>query len=166
MIVRMATCRELASDHAALAKLQDHYWIIEKSATPTALLFPWFPSPARRAKEASTKVLYIMLRNYIEERRKAAVPNSDTIDLLLGQGMSNDNIIQFVLGIIFAGVANTGINGTSCHPHLISPLFRDLISDNNFFSLLDPPLHLLPRSLEIRYPRRGPRPPGPIYQLL
>jgi cytochrome P450 len=142
MTVRMATCRELASDLPSLNKLQEHYWILEKSATPTALLLPWFPSPAKRAKDAATKALYVMLWDYIEERKNTAVPSSDAIDLLLGQGMSNDDIIQFVLGVIFAGVINTGINCTLCHSHLISSLFRDLISDNNF-SLLDPPLHLL-----------------------
>jgi hypothetical protein len=151
MTVRMASCRELTSDLAALAELQKHYWILEKSATPTALLLPWFPGPAKRAKEASNKALFTMLWGYIEERKKAPVPSSDAIDVLLGQGLNNYDIVQFVLGVIFAGVVNTGINGTSCHSHLISSLFQGLIPDN-FFSLLDSPLHLLSLPLEIRRP--------------
>jgi cytochrome P450 len=123
MTVRMATCRELASDLSAVARLQKHYWTLEKSATPAALLLPWFPSPARRAKEASTKALYTMLWDYIEERKAASVPSSDAIDVLLGQGLSNDVIIQFILSVIFAGVINTGINGTSRHP-LFSPFLN------------------------------------------
>jgi hypothetical protein len=115
MTVRMAACRELASDLPALTAFQKHYWILEKSATPTALLLPWFPGPAKRAKEASTKALFTTLWDYIEERKKASVPSSDAIDMLLGLGMSNGDIIQFVLAVIFAGVVNTGINCTSPH---------------------------------------------------
>jgi sterol 14-demethylase len=111
----MASCRELASDLPALTTFQQHYWILEKSATPTALLFPWFPGPAKRAKEASTKALFTTLWDYIEERKKAPVPSSDAIDLLLGMGINNQDIIQFILGVIFAGVINTGINCTSLH---------------------------------------------------
>jgi cytochrome P450 len=122
MTVRMAACRELASDLPALTKLQKHYWVLETSATPTALLFPWFPGPAKRAKEASTKALFTILLDYVEKRRKAPSPSSDAIDLLLGEGMSNDEIIQFVLSVIFAGIINTGINCTQRHPPLISPL--------------------------------------------
>jgi sterol 14-demethylase len=106
----MASCRELASDLPTLTEFQRHYWILEKSATPTALLLPWFPGPAKRAKEASTKALFTILTDYIEKRKKAPVPSSDGIDLLLGQGIDNISIISFVLTVIFAGVVNTGIN--------------------------------------------------------
>lgn len=115
----MASCRELASNLPELANFQKHYWILEKSATPTALLFPWFPGPAKRAKKASTKVLFTKLWGYIEDRKKAQVPNSDAIDLLLSLGMDNEAIIQFVLGVIFAGVVNTGMSCTSSTSHCL-----------------------------------------------
>ena len=114
----MASCRELGSDLTALTKFQKHYWILQKSATPTALLLPWFPGSAKRAKEASTTALFTMLWDYVEERKKSPVPSSDAIDMLLGEGMNNQDIIQFVLSFIFAGVVNTGMNGTS--PHITS----------------------------------------------
>ena len=117
MTVRMASCRELASDLAALAEFQRHYWILEKSATPTALLLPWFPGPAKRAKQASTTALFTTLWRYVEDRRKAQVPSSDAIDLLLGMGMNNQDIIQFVMAVVFAGVINTGINCTLFSPN-------------------------------------------------
>jgi sterol 14-demethylase len=85
--------------------------ILEKSATPTALLFPWFPGPAKRATEASTKALFKMLWGYIEQRKKSLASSSDSIDLMLGQGMSNEDIVQFVMSVIFSGVVNTGTNG-------------------------------------------------------
>jgi sterol 14-demethylase len=111
MTIRLGCCHELASDLPALMDFQKHYLILENTATPTALLFPWFPGPAKRAKEASTKALFQTLSGYIEGRRKASVLSSDAIDLMLGQGMSNEDIAQFVLSVIFAGVVNTGTNG-------------------------------------------------------
>jgi cytochrome P450 len=143
MTIRMATCEELASDLSEITKLQKHYWNLERSATPTSLLLPWFPSPASRVKQASTKALFETLQSYIEERKKASAPNSDAIDLLLGQGWSDELINQFVLGIIFAGTVTTGINGMS--------LDKFIVSNANFErpSVLGLTLHLLPLTVEI-----------------
>ncbi|RDB26903.1 Sterol 14-demethylase [Hypsizygus marmoreus] len=110
MTVRMATCRELSTDMEVLNKLQHDYWTLEKSATPTALLLPWFPSPAKKNKEIATKNLFTALYGYVETRRAAEVPSSDAIDVLLAQGLSTEHIIGFVLSVVFAGVVNTGIN--------------------------------------------------------
>jgi hypothetical protein len=111
MTIRLGSCHELASDLPTLAEFQKHYSILENSATATALLFPWLPGPAKWAKEASTKALFKMLWGYIEERKKESVMSSDAIDLMLGEGMNNQDIVQFVLSVIFSGVVNTGTNG-------------------------------------------------------
>jgi len=85
------------------------YWQLEKSATPTALLFPWFPGPAKKRKERVAKALFTKLHDYVELRKNAAVPSSDTIDVLLGKSVPTHEIVQFVLSVIFAGVINTGL---------------------------------------------------------
>ncbi|PPQ80150.1 hypothetical protein CVT26_011784 [Gymnopilus dilepis] len=110
MTVRMASCSELANDIPTMNEIQRLYWILEKSATPTSLLLPWFPGPAKRRKEAATKELFTKLYAVVEGRRSAAVPSSDAIDVLIGQGLPNEHIIQFILSVVFAGVVNTGIN--------------------------------------------------------
>jgi sterol 14-demethylase len=126
MTVRMATCRELAEDKGAVDELAQHYWNIEKSATPFATIFPWFPGPARKAKEKSTLGLYNLLASHVKLRRNASTPSMDPIDILISQDLSNDNILgvssssrtgnipdffgQTIIGIIFAGVINTGVN--------------------------------------------------------
>ena len=98
MTVRMATCRELAEDKRAVEELAQHYWNIEKSATPFATIFPWFPSPARKAKEKATLGLYNLLASYVKLRRNASTPSMDPIDILFAQGISDDNI----LGVSFS----------------------------------------------------------------
>jgi len=73
------------------------------------LLLPRFPGTAKKNKEEATTGLYVMLSHYVDIRRKAEVPNSDAIDILIADGDDNTTIISFVLSIVFAGVVNTGM---------------------------------------------------------
>ena len=94
MTVRMTSCAELAADFKTVEEIQGLYWQLEKSATPTALLLPWFPGPAKKRKERVTKALFTKLHNYVELRKNAAVPSSDSIDVLLGQGVPTSEIVE------------------------------------------------------------------------
>ncbi|KAJ3510208.1 hypothetical protein NLJ89_g4815 [Agrocybe chaxingu] len=109
MTVRMASCSELAEDRTTLDELQKLYWQLEKSSTPTALLLPWFPGPAKKRKRTATKELFTKIYDVAEARRKAAVPSSDAVDVLLGQGQSTTEVVEFIIGAIFAGIVSTGI---------------------------------------------------------
>ena len=96
MTVRMASCDELAKNIEEIEKIQELYWILEKSATPTALLLPWFAGRAKKAKEVATRELYMKFNHYVDLRREAKVPTNDAIDILIGQGHSNPDIIQVI----------------------------------------------------------------------
>ena len=93
MTVRMGSCRELAANLEEVNQLQKEYWTLEKAATPVALLLPWFPSKAKKDKETATKNLFTKLYGYVEQRRAAEVPNSDAIDVMISQGLKNEEII-------------------------------------------------------------------------
>ncbi|KAG6811694.1 hypothetical protein H0H92_006201, partial [Tricholoma furcatifolium] len=108
MIVRIATCRELSENTEAISQLAKNYWELEQSSTPFALLFPWFPSAAKKAKQTATQGLYMLLYRYVMIRRQVGASTSDAIDVLIASGESNEGIIGFVLTTIFAGVVNTG----------------------------------------------------------
>ena len=45
-------------------------------------------------KKQVTLALYTKLYDYVELRKNAAVPSSDSIDVLLGQGVPTTEIIQ------------------------------------------------------------------------
>ena len=94
MTVRMASCAELAADFKTIKEIQGLYWQLEKSSTPTALLLPWFPGPAKRRKARVTKALFTKFQDYVELRKNVAVPSSDSIDLLLGQGVPTSEIVE------------------------------------------------------------------------
>ncbi|KAG6811696.1 hypothetical protein H0H92_006203 [Tricholoma furcatifolium] len=91
--VYMATCRELASDLDAVKRLHMDYWRLEKSATPVALLLPWFPSQAKKEKEKAMTRLYLTLCSYVDARRAAKTPSSDAIDLLLREGVGTEDLV-------------------------------------------------------------------------
>ena len=91
MTVRMASCAELAADFKLVEEIQGLYWQLEKSSTPTAQLLSWFPGPAKKRKERVTKALYAKLHNYVKLKKNAAVPSSDSIDVLIGQGVSTSD---------------------------------------------------------------------------
>ena len=97
MTVRMTSCAELAADFKTLEEIQDLYWQLEQSCTPTAMLLPWFPGPEKKRKEQVTRALYTKLYDYVNLRKNAAVPSSDTIDVLLGQGLPTTEIVQVSL---------------------------------------------------------------------
>ena len=93
MTVRMASCAELAADFKLVEEIQGLYWQLEKSSTPTALLLPWFPGPAKKRKERVTKALFTKLHDYVDLRKNASVPSFDSIDVLLGQGVPTAEIV-------------------------------------------------------------------------
>jgi len=92
MTIRMATCRELAEDPAAIEELTRHYWNLEKSATPVALLLPWFNGSAKKLNKSSTIGLYTLILKYVEDKRKGSTAQ-DPIDIFIQDGMSNEMIV-------------------------------------------------------------------------
>jgi len=131
MTARTITCHDLTTNEADLRKIGELFMTLQTRATPISLLFPWFPTPARKtAKQASTD-LYTMLYTYVEIRRHAE-PTSDAIDMFIAEGETTQDIVgvspaqrsreiswiliqslKFVMGMLFAGVTTTGSVGMS-----------------------------------------------------
>ncbi|THH10817.1 hypothetical protein EW146_g8249, partial [Bondarzewia mesenterica] len=109
MTIRLASCRELSEDEQAVDSVRVDFDQLERNSNATSLLLPWLPSPSKKRKTAATKRLFDLLNKFVELRRHADVPSSDAIDVMLGHGYSNELIIEFLLGVITAGQANTGM---------------------------------------------------------
>jgi sterol 14-demethylase len=101
MTVRMATCEELAGDPLMVQKMRQLYWKLQESATAVSLLLPWFPSAARRNKAQATKDLYNTLSHYVDIRRKAQVPSTDAIDVLIADGEDDGTIVEESIVLLF-----------------------------------------------------------------
>ena len=92
MTARMATCHDLVKNEADLKKISELFLTFQTSSTPTSLLLPWFPSPARKAGKEATTELFTMLYTYVETRRDAEL-TSDAIDVLIAEGETTQNIV-------------------------------------------------------------------------
>src|SRR5581483_8246122 len=74
---------------------------------------PWFPTPANRAFARAKKVLDEAVLKLIELRRRAEVPSSDLMSLLLaardeaGGGMTDRQVKDEVLTLLTAGHETT-----------------------------------------------------------
>ncbi|KAJ7684621.1 cytochrome P450 [Mycena polygramma] len=109
MTVRMGTCRELADDRQATARLSKLFLLHEQSISPLSLLLPWLPGRAKHTQKIATRGLFDMLSHYVDLRRKSSSKSADAMDLLIAEGYDDATTISYTLGIIFAGVVNTGM---------------------------------------------------------
>ena len=102
----MATCRELAEDKQAIQDIRRHYFDMEQSTTPVSVLLPWFPGPAKKTKLKATGELYLLIRKYVTMRGETKTPSSDSIDLLIANGDSDEVIISVSAHNLFYGHFN------------------------------------------------------------
>ena len=88
----MIACHDLTKNDADLKKIGELFMTFQTSTTPTSLLLPWFPSPARKAGKEATTELFTILYTYVEIRRHVE-PTSDAIDVLIADGETAQNIV-------------------------------------------------------------------------
>ena len=96
MIARLTTCHDLAKNEVDLKRIGELFMTHQASFTPTALLLPWFPSPAKKAGRSAATELFTMLYTYVERRRRAE-PTNDAIDILIADGETTKKIVGVCL---------------------------------------------------------------------
>lgn len=94
LTIRMVGCDDMAEDPELLEKTLGLYETIEKSATPMAIIFPWFPSPAIVKRTMAGGRLYMILKRIVEERKRTGRRRDDPLQYLIDQGDSMTRIIQ------------------------------------------------------------------------
>ncbi|KAG9124092.1 hypothetical protein FRC07_012864 [Ceratobasidium sp. 392] len=109
LTIRATACREIADSVESCKKLEELYWLVEKGSTPTTVLLPWLPSKARKQKTEATIELYNWFDSIIKARQAEGRREEDALQVLIDLGDSTTDIIQFILGTLFAGIINTGL---------------------------------------------------------
>jgi hypothetical protein len=94
LTIRMVGCDDIADDPALLEKTLGLYETVEKSTTPLAIIFPWFPSFAIIRRTIAGGRLYMILNNIVEERKKTGKRGTDPLQFLIDQGDSMARIIE------------------------------------------------------------------------
>ncbi|KAH8102335.1 cytochrome P450 [Phellopilus nigrolimitatus] len=109
LTIRAASCREIADDPAAVKRVMQLYWDMENGVSAASRLLGWFPSTVRKRKQQATADLYLLLKGAIDKRKEEGRREDDSVQVLLDEGDGVNDIIQFVMGALFAGIINTGI---------------------------------------------------------
>ena len=120
MIARMTTCRDLTDNEADAKKIGELFMTLQTNTTPVSLLFPWFPSPARKTTKQASTDMYTILYTHVETRRHAE-PTSDAIDVLISDGETTQNIVGVSPGL---GVRHIPNSDSTFGVHYVGTLLR------------------------------------------
>lgn len=110
LTIRMVGADEIADDPQVLEETLKLFEMIDKSATATAVMFPKIPSPAVLKRTYAGGRLYFLVENIIKKRAASDEKHDDALQYLLDQGDRTFKIVEFIVGALFAGLINSGIN--------------------------------------------------------
>lgn len=77
--------------------------LCERTTSAKTVLMKWWPSESRKAKLNATKELANMFQTVITNRRTSGRKEEDALQVLLDEGCTDNDILQFILTTLFAG---------------------------------------------------------------
>lgn len=110
LTIRMVGADEIAEDPELSESTLKLFEMIDQSATAAAVMFPKFPSPAVIKRTYAGARLYMMVEKLVKQRAESGEKYDDALQYMLDQGDRTFKIIEFVVGALFAGLLNSGIN--------------------------------------------------------
>jgi cytochrome P450 len=110
LTIRMVGAEEIAEDPKKLEQTLKYFEMIDQSATAAAVMFPKFPSPAILKRYYAGAKLFMMMENIVKKRAASDEKHDDALQYMLDQGDRMFRIIEFIIGSLFAGLLNSGIN--------------------------------------------------------
>lgn len=110
LTIRIVGADEIADDAKLLEETLKHFESIDSSATATSIMFPKMPSPAVLKRTLAGARIYMMIENIVKKRAAGDEKHNDALQYLLDQGDKPFTIVEFIVGALFAGLLNSGIN--------------------------------------------------------
>lgn len=110
LTMRTVACHEIAEDPALLSKTLHLYEEVERAATPAVVMYPWLPTPAKFRRMWGGAQLYMIFKKIVADRLRTNTRSEDALQICMDSGDDIKTIITFVLGALFAGQLNSGIN--------------------------------------------------------
>ncbi|KAJ9635517.1 hypothetical protein H2199_008520 [Coniosporium tulheliwenetii] len=110
LTMRTVGSNEIADSPELLHKTLSLFETIAKTSTAGTIIFPWFPSPAIIKRYIAGGKLYMIMKNIMDERQRTGRRENDALQYCIDQGDSVNMVIGFILGALFAGQLNSGIN--------------------------------------------------------
>jgi cytochrome P450 len=134
LTIRTVACNEIADNRALLDQTLDLYQQLEAASSPEVIIFPWLPSPSKLKRLWGGGKLYMIFKNIIEKRQKTGHRENDALQYLIDKGDNIKAILVFVIGALFAGLLNSGINAgwvliyLAKDPHWRSQVWKEVKS--------------------------------------
>jgi cytochrome P450 len=110
LTMRTVACNEIAGNRALLDQTLDMFEKIEAASSPELIIFPWFPFPGKLRRLWYGGKLYMVFKGIIEDRAKTGRKEDDPLQFLIDKGDNVKEILTFILGALYAGQLNSGIN--------------------------------------------------------
>ncbi|OLN96761.1 Obtusifoliol 14-alpha demethylase 1 [Colletotrichum chlorophyti] len=110
LTMRMVGCDEVAENQDLLLRVLRIFESIDAASTMTKVMFPWMPTVGHFWRVYSGGRMYMILDKVIKERKKRGVEGNDALQFLMDQGDSTVEMVAFIVGALFAGLINSGIN--------------------------------------------------------
>ncbi|KAG9190431.1 hypothetical protein G6011_08519 [Alternaria panax] len=110
LTIRVAGPTKIAEDPNRLEDVIKMFEMIDRSTTATSVIFPKLPWPAIIQRTYAGARLYIMIDNIIKKRAASDERHDDALQHMLDQGDRAVRIVEFIVGALFAGLINSGIN--------------------------------------------------------
>ncbi|KAH7039996.1 cytochrome P450 [Microdochium trichocladiopsis] len=110
LTMRTVGAEEIAEDPNLFEATLENFEKFESLASTTRVIFPWLPTPNHVRRMYKGARLAMVFRSIIDKRVATGKTRDDAIQYLIEQGTSFRNTIAFVIGALFAGLLNSGIN--------------------------------------------------------
>ncbi|KAH6603200.1 cytochrome P450 6A1 [Trichoderma cornu-damae] len=108
MTHRTVGCHEIANDPALLKKTLGYYSKLDKSSA-VEVMFPWMPTPTKFGKMWAGTKMQMLLMDIIRSRRETGRRADDVMQMQMDKGESDMICSTFIIGSLFAGLVNTGV---------------------------------------------------------
>ncbi|KAL7799935.1 cytochrome P450 [Trichoderma ceciliae] len=108
MTHRTVGCHDVADDPALQKKTMMYYEKLDQTSA-LQVMFPSLPTPTKLNKIWAGAKLHMMFTDIIKERRRTGRRAEDTMQILMDKGESDLLCSAFIIGALFAGLINTGV---------------------------------------------------------
>ncbi|GAB7351153.1 hypothetical protein MBLNU459_g1606t1 [Dothideomycetes sp. NU459] len=118
LTMRTVACNEIAGDPVMLQRTLSIFEAVEQSSTAAVIMFPRLPTLGMIKRFWGGAQLYRIFKNIVDDRTSHNRRENDPLQFLMDQGDSITSIVKFVLGALFAGQLNSGINAAAVITYL------------------------------------------------
>ncbi|WYZ35420.1 hypothetical protein EsH8_X_000067 [Colletotrichum jinshuiense] len=110
LTMRTVGCDEIAEDAKLLQRVLGIFESIDAASTATKVMFPWMPTVGHFRRVYGGARMYMLLEKVVKERNDRGVGGNDALQFLIDNGNSTVEMVAFMIGALFAGLVNSGIN--------------------------------------------------------